>query len=47
MIVVVYDINIVLCYGDYVLMLKDGRLVVSGVLEMVIIVECLVDVYWV
>ena len=44
-VVVVHDINIALRHSEYVLMLKDGKLVASGEPEEVITAESLAEVY--
>ncbi|MED9348746.1 ABC transporter ATP-binding protein, partial [Escherichia marmotae] len=44
-VMVVHDINIALRYGDYVVMLKKGKLIASGNPEEVITPENLASVY--
>lgn len=44
-VIVLHDINIALQHTDYVLMLKDGRLVTSGIPDQVITPEVLAEVY--
>ncbi|MFD1259550.1 ABC transporter ATP-binding protein [Entomomonas asaccharolytica] len=44
-VIVLHDINIALQHTDYVLMLKDGRLVTSGIPHQVISPEVLAEVY--
>lgn len=44
-VIVLHDINIALQHTDYVLMLKDGRLVTSGIPDQVISPEVLAEVY--
>lgn len=44
-VIVLHDINIALQHTDYVLMLKDGRLVTTGIPDQVISPEVLAEVY--
>lgn len=44
-IMVVHDLNIALRYGDYVVMLKKGKLIASGKPKEVITPENLANVY--
>lgn len=43
--VVIHDINFVSCYADYIVAMKDGKIVEEGVTEKVLNSEVLKDVY--
>lgn len=43
--VVIHDINFVSCYADYIVAMKDGKIVEEGVTEKVLKSEVLKDVY--
>lgn len=43
--VVIHDINFVSCYADYIVAMKDGKIVEEGVTEKVLNSEGLKDVY--
>lgn len=41
----IYDINFVLCFFDYLLGMKDGELIMEGIFEEVIIKECMKKIF--
>ena len=44
-IIILHDINLAVQYGDYIFMMKDGKIKYSGPIDKVITIDHIKDIY--